>query len=56
MEPRYLVKITAIVCLTVLEVVNLLTAKIDGNILLSIGGLIGGLAGYQLGVRRRRRG
>lgn len=54
MEPRYLVKIVAITCLTVLEIVNLLTAKIDGNVLLTIGALIGGLAGYQVGVRRRR--
>ena len=32
--------ITAIVCITVLEVVNLLTAKIDGNILSCIIGAI----------------
>jgi len=54
MEARYLVKVTAIICLTVLEIVNLLTAKIDGNVLLTIGALIGGLAGYQVGVRRKR--
>jgi hypothetical protein len=42
-----LVTIVAIVCLTALEIVNLLTARIDGNILLTIGAIIGGLAGYK---------
>jgi len=47
MEDSTIIKIVAIVSLTVLEVVNLLTAKIDGNILLSIGAIIGGIAGYE---------
>ncbi len=47
MREDALVTIVAIVCLTVLEIVNLLTARIDGNILLTIGAIIGGLAGYK---------
>jgi hypothetical protein len=44
-----IVKITAIVALVVLEIANLFTMKVDGNILLSIGAIIGGIAGYEIG-------
>jgi len=54
MEDSTIVKIVAIVSLTILEIVNLLTAKIDGNILLSVGAIIGGIAGYEFGVRAKR--
>ena len=47
MEDTTLIKLTAIISLVILEVVNMLTMKIDGNILLSIGAIIGGLAGYE---------
>ena len=43
-----LVKIVAIIGLVILECVNLMTAKVDGNILLTIGAIIGGIAGYEL--------
>jgi uncharacterized membrane protein YfcA len=52
MDDTTMVKLVAIVSLTVLEVVNLLTAKIDGNILLTIGGIIGAIAGYKVGARK----
>jgi len=42
------IKMLAIGGLVVLEIANLLTAKLDGNILLTIGGIIGGIAGYEL--------
>jgi hypothetical protein len=48
------VKVTAIVSLTILEIANLLTLKIDGNVLLTIGAIIGGIAGYEIGVKKRR--
>ena len=58
MREDTLVKVVAIVALVVLEVVNLLTAKYDGNVLLTIGAIIGGIAGYeigkQVGARSRR--
>jgi len=41
------VKIVAIAALVVLEIANLFTARYDGNILLSIGAIIGGIAGYE---------
>jgi len=48
MRDETIVKIVAIVALTIIEVVNLLTYKIDGNVLLTIGAIIGGIAGYEL--------
>lgn len=54
MEDSTIVKIVAIVSLAALEIVNLLTARIDGNILLTIGAIIGGIAGYEVGIRSRR--
>jgi uncharacterized membrane protein YfcA len=52
MDDTTIVKLVAIASLTVLEVVNLVTAKIDGNVLLTIGALIGGIAGYKVGTRK----
>ena len=43
-----LVKIVAIIGLVVLECVNLMTLGLDGNILLTIGAIIGGIAGFEL--------
>ena len=48
MDDSSKVKIVAIGGLVALEIANLLTAKVDGNILLTIGGIIGGIAGYEL--------
>ena len=47
MNDETIVKIVAISGLVILEIVNLLTAKIDGNVLLTIGAIIGGIAGYE---------
>jgi len=57
MEGDVIVKVTAIISLVILEIVNLLTLKIDGNILLSIGAIIGGIAGYEIRplIEKRRR-
>jgi hypothetical protein len=49
-----LVKIVAIACLTILQIVNLLTAKLDGNIMLAIGTIIGGIAGYEFGKIKKK--
>jgi len=46
------IKITAIVGLIVLEIVNLLTAKVDGNLLMTISAIIGGIAGYEFGKKK----
>jgi hypothetical protein len=48
MRDETIVKITAIIALTIIEIVNLLTYKIDGNVLLTIGAIIGGIAGYEI--------
>jgi hypothetical protein len=48
MNDDSIVKITAIVSLVLLEIINLLTLKLDGNVLLTIGAIIGGIAGYEI--------
>ena len=48
------VKIVAIVAIVILEAINLLTARYDSNILLTLGAIIGGLAGYEYGRWRSR--
>ena len=53
MKDSTLLKIIAIVALVTLEIANFLTMKIDGNILLAIGAIIGGLAGYEYGKKRK---
>jgi hypothetical protein len=52
MDDTTVVKLVAIVSLTVLEIANLLTAKIDGNVLLTIGAIIGGVAGYEISTKK----
>lgn len=52
MKDSTLVKIVAIASITILEVVNLLTARIDGNVLLTLGAIIGALAGYEYGKKK----
>jgi Ni,Fe-hydrogenase III large subunit len=52
MNDTTIVKIVAITSLTVLEAVNLVTAKIDGNVLLTIGAIIGGIAGYEISAKK----
>jgi hypothetical protein len=48
MDDTAIIKVVAICGLVALEVANLLTSKIDGNILLTIGAIIGGIAGYEI--------
>jgi hypothetical protein len=33
----------------------MLTLKIDGNVLLTVGAIIGGIAGYEIGLRKQRK-
>lgn len=47
-ENKTLVKVVAIVCLTAIEIVNILTLHVDGAVLGAICGIIGGIAGYEL--------
>jgi hypothetical protein len=44
--------IIAMICVTVLQVVNLLTARIDTGIMVLIISVISIYAGYQIGIRR----
>lgn len=52
MQESTIVKIVAIASLTLLEIINMLTMKIDGNVLLTVGSIIGGIAGYELAKHR----
>jgi hypothetical protein len=59
MYDKTIITVTAIAGLVVLEAINLLTARIDGAILVTISSIIAGIAGYefkgwQLGRRTRR--
>jgi len=49
MKDSAIVKIVAIVAIVILEIANLLTLKVDGNVLLTLGAIIGGIAGYEFG-------
>ena len=49
MRDSTIVKIAAIIGLVAIEVVNLMTAKYDGGLLFALGGIIGGIAGYEIG-------
>jgi hypothetical protein len=44
--------IIAMICITVLQAVNLLTARIDTGIMVLIISVISIYAGYQIGIRR----
>jgi len=45
---RNLVKIVAVCCLTALQIVNVLTANVDGMIMGAVIAAVAGLAGYEL--------
>ena len=53
MRDGTLVKIVAIVCITALEIANFLTMKIDSTVTGLVFTLIAGLAGYEIGKRRK---
>jgi hypothetical protein len=49
------VSITAIICLTALEIANLLTLKIDSMLLMAISSIIGGIGGYRVKTWRAKK-
>jgi hypothetical protein len=51
MRDETVIKITAIISLVALEIVNMMTMKIDSQVLLIIGAIIGGIAGYEIGKK-----
>lgn len=54
MQSSDIVKITAIVSLAVIEIVNLMITHYDGALLGLICSVIGGIAGYEIGTRKKR--
>jgi len=48
MEDKTIMSIAAIVCLAALECCALLIAHVDGAILMTVGALIAGIAGYEM--------
>ncbi len=51
MNSSDIVKIIAIVSLAAIEIVNLLTLRVDGALLALIASMIGGIAGYEIGKK-----
>jgi hypothetical protein len=56
MNEGTLLKITAIVSLTILEALNIIFLRVDGAILSAVVGAIAGLAGYHIGRARGEKG
>jgi len=52
MKESTIIKVVAILSLTILEAINLIFYKVDGNILMTIAAIIGGIAGYEVGRSR----
>jgi hypothetical protein len=52
MNGETVISVTAIICLTALEVVNLLIARVDSALLMLIASIIGGIGGYEIRARR----
>lgn len=48
------VKITAIIVLGAVMITDLLTTHIDGVLTMSLGAIIGGIAGYHIGRKKNR--
>ena len=54
MRESTIVKIVAIIGLVALEIANLFTLRVDGNVLMTISAIIGGIAGYEFGRKAKR--
>ena len=52
MKGDTLVKVVAIVCLTAIAIVDMLTVKIDSAVIATLMSIIAGIAGYHLGKSR----
>ena len=53
MDDNAMIKITAIVCLTALGISYFYFIRQDGTVLLTLSSIIGGIAGYVVGKRRK---
>jgi len=51
MKDKTVLAIVCVLCITILEVVNLLTARIDSTVIAAVVGAIAGIAGYKVGQR-----
>ena len=56
MKDETIVKIVAILSLATILIVNYFTMKIDSTFSASIAAIIGGIAGYQIGVHKGKKG
>jgi len=46
-----IVKLCAIICLTIILIVDFLTMKIDSTLVGTVSAIIGGIAGYEIGKK-----
>jgi len=51
MKDKTILAIVCVLCITILEVVNLLTARIDSTVIAAVVGAVAGIAGYNFGQR-----
>ena len=51
MEDKIILAIVAVLCITALEITNILMTNIDGAIMITIVTVIAGIAGYQIKAR-----
>ena len=52
MNDKYIVLMTAIICITLLGIVYFITVRQDGSVLATLSTAIGGIVGYQLGKKK----
>jgi hypothetical protein len=46
------IKVAALICISAVEIVNLLTTRIDSTVISVVVGILAALAGYNVGKRR----
>jgi len=56
MKDETVVKLTTIICLTIVLIVNFFTMKIDSTFTGTVCAIMGGIAGYELGRRKNSKG
>ncbi|MEM2262373.1 MAG: hypothetical protein QXK24_07970 [Ignisphaera sp.] len=54
MDDRTIITLAGIVCLTILQIANMLTMKIDSQVTGLVIGTIGAIVGYAYGKRKKK--
>jgi len=54
MDDKTIITLTGIICLTILQIVNMLTMKIDSQVTGLVIGTIGAIVGYAYGKHKKK--